>query len=164
MKLIPATVDLARAEIRDRGVFERLLGATVPDNWPPESLADALPQFLASLEASPDCVGWFSWYGLAADTGAAVPVLMASGGFRGPPENGTVEIGYSILPQFEGQGYATEMVGALARWALEQPGVTRIVAETEWANPASARVLIKAGFLPVGAVARAGGTRYELLG
>lgn len=44
LKLVPATVTLARAEIGDRGEFARLLGASAPDNWPPETLADALPR------------------------------------------------------------------------------------------------------------------------
>ena len=89
LKLIPATVALARAEIGDRGEFARLLGASVPDNWPPETLADALPLFLGWLEAAPDRVGWFGWYALATGGGAAAPVLVASGGFKGPPQEGT---------------------------------------------------------------------------
>ncbi len=164
LKLMPATVALARAEIGDRGAFARLLGASVPDNWPPETLADALPVFLGRLEAAPDRVGWFAWYALAVGDGAAAPVLVASGGFKGPPREGTAEIGYSVLPQFQGWGYATEMVGGLLRWALGQPGVARVVAETEWANPASVRVLSKAGFVPAGQATEPGGARFEWAG
>jgi RimJ/RimL family protein N-acetyltransferase len=164
LKLMPATVALARAEVGDRGEFVRLLGASVPDNWPPETLADALPLFLGRLEAAPDRVGWFGWYALAAGDGAAGPVLVASGGFKGPPQDGTAEIGYSVLPQFQGRGYATEMVGALVRWALRQPGVARVEAETEWANPASVRVLRKAGFVPAGTPTEEGGARFEFVG
>jgi RimJ/RimL family protein N-acetyltransferase len=166
LKLVPTTIALARAEINDRGEFARLLEATIPDNWPPESLVDALPLFLGWLEAAPDRVGWFGWYALAIGRGAgaaAAPVLVASGGFKGPPENGTVEIGYSVLPPFEGRGYATEMVIGLVRWALGQPGVARVAAETEWANPASVRVLIKAGFAPVGSATEPGGARFEFV-
>src|SRR5258705_37513 len=76
LKLMPATVALARAEIGDRGEFARLLGAVVPDNWPPETLADALSLFLARLEAAPDRVGWFGWYALAAGDAAAALVLV----------------------------------------------------------------------------------------
>lgn len=164
LKLIPATIALARAEIGDRGEFARLLGAVVPDLWPPETLADALPLFLARLEAAPDCVGWFGWYALAAGDAAAAPVLVASGGFNGPPHDGTAEIGYSVLPQFQGQGYATEMVVGLVRWALRQPGVARVIAETEWANPASVRVLEKAGFAPCGQACESGGARFMFPG
>jgi RimJ/RimL family protein N-acetyltransferase len=161
LRLVPATVALARAEIGDRSEFARLLNASVPDNWPPETAADALPLFLDWLEAAPDAVGWFSWYALAADGASATPILVAGGGFLGPPQDLTVRIGYSVLPEFQGRGYATEMVTGLVRWAMEQPGVARIVAETEWANPASARVLIKAGFVEGREATEPCGARFE---
>jgi RimJ/RimL family protein N-acetyltransferase len=56
------------------------------------------------------------------------------------------------------------MVRALVDWSLGQQGVVRIVAETEWANPASVRVLEKAGFVSVGPTPEQGGTRFELSG
>src|SRR3954469_11223979 len=162
LKLIPATVALARAEIGDHGEFGRLLGASVPDNWPPETAADALPLFLGWFEAAPDRVGWFGWYALVAEDEAALPVLVGGGGFLGPPRDGVAQIGYSVLPQFQRQGYATEMVRELVDWALGQQRMVRIVAETEWSNPASVRVLEKAGFVSVGPSAEPGGTRFEL--
>ena len=161
LKLIPATVALARAEINDRSEFARLLEATVPDNWPPESLADALPLLLGWLEAAPDHVGWFGWYALAVGDDFATPRLVGSGGFLGPPTSGTVEIGYSVLPQFQRQGYANEMVGGLVGWALRWPGVVRVGAETEWDNRASVRVLTKVGFHPSGLPKVPNGLRFE---
>jgi ribosomal-protein-alanine N-acetyltransferase len=163
LTLVAATVALARAEIGDRAEFARLLGATVPDNWPPEMLADALPWFLSSLEAAPERLGWFNWYALATGDETTAPVLVASGGFMGPPQDGTVEIGYSVLPQFQGRGYATEMVGGLVAWAMGQPGVVRVTAETEWTNPASVRVLVKAGFASCGAAREPEGTCFEFV-
>ncbi len=73
LKLVPASLALARAEIDDRAEFARLLGATVPGNWPPESLADALPVLLSRLEAAPSRLGWFGWYALAGGGGPAPP-------------------------------------------------------------------------------------------
>src|SRR3954453_3995567 len=96
LKLIPATVASARAEIGDRGEFARLLGAAVPDNWPPETAADALPLFLGWLEAASDRVGWFGWYALVAPGAAAAAgpaVLVGGGGFFGPPRDGVARIG-----------------------------------------------------------------------
>jgi RimJ/RimL family protein N-acetyltransferase len=162
LKLVPATVAHVRAEICDRIEFARLIQAMIPENWPPESAADALPLFLKWLEAAPDRVGWFGWYVLAQSDGANVPVLVGSCGFLGPPRDGDVNIGYSVLPQFQRRGFATEMIGGLVHWALEQPAVIRIVAETEWANPASLRVLTKLGFAAVGPSADQRGTRFEL--
>jgi len=115
LKLVPATVALMRAEVGDRVEFARMLGAVVPDNWPPEMLADALPWFLGQLQGTPDGVGWYCWYGLAAGGRLATPVLVAGGGFKGPPQEGSVELGYSVLPQFQGRGYASELVEGLVQ-------------------------------------------------
>jgi RimJ/RimL family protein N-acetyltransferase len=158
LRLVPATVALARAEIADREDFARLLEATIPDNWPPETLADALPLFLQWMEAAPDRVGWFGWYAVTRDDN----VLAGSVGFKGPPQEGAAEVGYSVLPQFQCRGYATEMVAALVRWALGQPGVDRVIAETEPVNVASCRVLKKVGFTLAGAGTEPGSVRFEI--
>ena len=76
--------------------------------------------------------------------------------FKGLPENGQPEIGYGISPEFQGQGYATEAVRAACRWALAQPGVAAVEAETEPANAASQAVLRKVGFVPTGTVGKEG--------
>jgi RimJ/RimL family protein N-acetyltransferase len=162
LKLVPATVAHVRAEIGDRVEFARLIQAEVPENWPPESAANALPLFLKRLTAAPDSAGWFGWYVLNQSDGVNLPVLVGSCGFMGPPRNGDVNIGYSVLPQFQRRGFATEAVGGLVQWALEKPAVNRIVAETEWANPASVRVLTKLGFTPAGPTKDHRGTRFEL--
>ncbi len=70
--------------------------------------------------------------------------------FKGLSEGGMVEIGYGILPQFQGNGYATEAVRAMTAWAAAQPGVKSVEAETEAENAASQSVLKKAGFVPSG--------------
>lgn len=70
--------------------------------------------------------------------------------FKGISENGSAEIGYGIADDYQSCGYATEAVSALTDWALKQPGVICITAETEASNTASQRVLEKAGFIPTG--------------
>jgi len=162
LKLIPASLAHVRAEMGDRVAFAEFIQAAVPENWPPESAADALPLFLKSLEAAPDCIGWFGWYALADYSGANRPVLVGGGGVLGPPQDGEIKIGYSVLPQFQGRGFATEMVSGLVHWALKHHEVNRILAETEWANPASVRVLSKIGFIATGSSAQPGGNRFEL--
>jgi RimJ/RimL family protein N-acetyltransferase len=162
LTLIATTVALARAELHDRTAFAHLLGAVVPASWPPESAGDALPLFLGWLDASPDKAGWFGWYALCRDISASGQVLVGGGGFLGPPLDGVVQLGYSVLPEFQRRGYATEMVRGLATWAFVQSGVTVIAAETEWANPASVRVLERAGFQPAGDASDPAGMRFEL--
>jgi [ribosomal protein S5]-alanine N-acetyltransferase len=160
LQLVPSTAAHVRSEIGDRAEFIRLIGADVPDNWPPENIVDALPLFLNWLEAAPDHAGWFGWYALT--NSAHASCLIGSGGFLGPPQNGVVSIGYSVLPQFQLHGFATEMAGGLIQWAFANPTVTTIAAETEWTNAASVRVLAKLGFSEAGASANGLGTRFEL--
>ena len=76
--------------------------------------------------------------------------------FKGLGANGVVEIGYGILEEYQGNGYASEAVGAAVNWALQQSGVTRVEAETEPDNRASQRVLEKCGFFPTGTVGEEG--------
>lgn len=66
-------------------------------------------------------------------------------GFKGYLNaRGEVDVGYSIAPQFQGQGYTTEALRALCTWAFRDPACRAITATTV-ANPASNRVLHKVG-------------------
>jgi RimJ/RimL family protein N-acetyltransferase len=61
-------------------------------------------------------------------------------------ERVSVEIGYWLGERFRGRGLMTEAVRAITRYAIEAHGLTRVYAVPyEW-NPASFRVLEKAGF------------------
>ena len=62
-----------------------------------------------------------------------------------------VEIGYSVLPEFQGQGLATEMVDGIVQWAKQQPEVKHIEGETNVDNKASISVLEKNSFISAGA-------------
>ena len=158
--LVPATADLVSLEIDGPTALGLGLQAEIPPNWPPEQLREAIPWFLKQLKADPSLIGWLGWYGLVGRPGDK-PLLVGSVGFFGPPEAGTVEVGYSVLPQFGGRGYATEMVIGLVSWALAQPDVRKVVAEVDEANGASRRVLEKCGFSPAGAGREAGHLRFE---
>lgn len=160
LRLIPATVELARAEMSDRPEFARLLGADIPANWPPESAADALPFFLELLEGNPTWIGWLGWYAVAT-LDEAGPVLVGSGGFFGPPDaTGEIETGYSVLPQFQRRGIATEMVGGLIGWATSHDSVRLVVARTTEDNAGSRRVLETLGFVEDGPSDEPGGIRF----
>ncbi len=146
MALVPATAELVRLELGDRAALGQVLQAEIPADWPPELMADALPWFAQQLEDRAQ-VGWLCWYGVVRGNDWEPSVLAASGGFTGPPsEDGTVEIGYSVLTDFQGRGLATEMVGALTAWAFARPAVRRVVAETHEGNAPSLRLLRTLGF------------------
>ncbi len=56
------------------------------------------------------------------------------------------EIGYSILSDFWGQGYGTEVADALTGFAFDRIGVQRVCARVLPENEASIRVLERIGF------------------
>jgi len=66
-------------------------------------------------------------------------------------ENGVAVLGYRIDQNVSGQGVATATVEALCRVAATTLGLTTVRAATSEANIASTRVLLKAGFVLVGA-------------
>ncbi|MEI6539065.1 MAG: hypothetical protein WCO86_06000 [Planctomycetota bacterium] len=73
--------------MHDHAELARILSASVPVNWPPESTVDALPFFLSCVESSPNQVGWFGWYAVTTRTDKTPPVLVGGAGFMGPPDD-----------------------------------------------------------------------------
>lgn len=63
---------------------------------------------------------------------------------------GTAELGYRVAQRSCGQGVATATVRELCRLAAARHGVRTVRAAAAHSNVASQRVLIKAGFVPVG--------------
>jgi RimJ/RimL family protein N-acetyltransferase len=76
-------------------------------------------------------------------------------------------LGYDLLPEWRGRGYATRAVRLLARWAFAQAGLVRLTAGVAVDNNPSQRVLARAGFVTEGReVSRLpglAGTRVDVL-
>jgi len=74
-------------------------------------------------------------------------LVVGSADFKDVPnEDGEVEIGYGLGKQFEHNGYMTEAVQAMCKWALEQKAITHVIAETDMDGFASQRILKRCGF------------------
>jgi len=59
-------------------------------------------------------------------------------------------VGYSLLPEWRGRGFATRSVRLVADWAIRRVGLIRVIAGTAADNVASQRVLERAGFVREG--------------
>lgn len=128
----------------------------------PEICRHAIEHFRDRLAQNPQNAGWYGWYAILRSDGSAPSVLVGAGGFFGPPtEDQVVEIGYSIMPSFQGRGLATELVRALVEHGFSTAGVLRVVAHTTPENAGSVRVLEKAGFRLAGPGKEAGSVQYE---
>ena len=57
-----------------------------------------------------------------------------------------VELSYALVPEFWGQGFATEMAATIVEIGFEQLGLKEIVSFTLPSNRASQRVMEKTGF------------------
>ena len=68
----------------------------------------------------------------------------------GPNEGGMVEIGYGLLPEARGQGYAIEAVRAAFDWATRVHGVRRFRASVSPDNERSLNLIRKLGFRQTG--------------
>ncbi|HEY0099937.1 MAG TPA: GNAT family N-acetyltransferase [Pyrinomonadaceae bacterium] len=107
--------------------------------WRPHrTLADGdepAAQRLAAWEAG----RYFSWVIILRSGGELAGMISAR------PDGWRVDLGYVLGRRWWGQGYMTEAVRAVSDWALSEREVFRVWAVCDVDNPASARVLEKAG-------------------
>jgi len=140
VRLVTPDAALLDAALAGGIELQRALGARVTDGW------DAFPRSLArardELARDAGAARWSTRLFLAGEP----PALVGWGGFKGPPRDGTVELGYAIAPGRRGQGLATEAVRELLREALADPEVHAVIAHTLPEPGPSPRVLEKAGF------------------
>ncbi|MEQ8186706.1 MAG: GNAT family N-acetyltransferase [Candidatus Eremiobacterota bacterium] len=166
LELIAATPEHVTAELESPGNLASLLNALVEPDWPPgEYDRDAQEFFLDRLkEGGPDAVGWYTWYAVRRGNQTGPSTLIGAGGYFGPPSSdGTVEIGFSVMPSWRGHGYATEIAGKLAEHAFTDIRVKKVIAHTVPENTASCKVLEKCGFSFVGMNEETGHNHFEIL-
>ena len=111
-----------------------------------EELKKAYTEMYESSKLHPEDFEWYAVWLIKLKSGERIGDLC----FKGLNDDGSVEIGYGLLEEYWGKGYATEAVKAMTEWASFRNGVKRIEAETEENNTASRRVLEKSGFVYAG--------------
>ena len=135
LELVPSTPEEARRQVASMSASDRA-----------QLSADWLERLRLTTTADP----WVLGFTMVDQTsGDAVGTC----GFKGPPDtNGTVEIAYGVSPAHQNRGYATEAAVALVHFAFADTRVRVVCAHTLAETNASARVLVKSGFSPVGQV------------
>jgi RimJ/RimL family protein N-acetyltransferase len=137
VRVEPLRREWIEALVEGDDVFAARFAVAVVEGWVgfPEALGPALD---AARRRDRD--PWGSHLVFDAADGA----LVGFGGFKGPPVEGRVEIGYAVAPARQGRGLAT----AAARWFVEQArrgGATVVVAHTLAEPNASTSVLTRCG-------------------
>ena len=87
-----------------------------------------------------------AWHASRRDTGAFIGWFSLKYAGKSPD----VEVGYRLLPEAWGHGFATEGAQALVDYGFDDLGLHRIIGVTHPGNKASQRVLMKAGLEDAG--------------
>src|SRR5690606_23691775 len=145
IRLLPLPLDAMKALVAgERGRAGELTGIDLPEFFTEERMLWLCNYRIAQIEADPSSAPWL------------VRVVVADGhavghaGFHGPPdENGMVEIGYSVVPEFRRRGYAKAIVRELLEHAASAPDVTVVRASISPDNDASLATIAGFGFTKV---------------
>ena len=146
LTLVSFTLEFIDA-LQRRDHAERLIGATIPVDWPDEELAGLVSVYADWLRDDPTVVGYGPWVVIA----RAESIVVGSAGFVGKPDaDGTIELGFGTHSDYRNRGYASEAARALIDWGLAPPDVKRVIAKCDPDNHPSVRVLEKVGMQRVG--------------
>jgi [ribosomal protein S5]-alanine N-acetyltransferase len=147
MRVQLVTPDLAvlDAALDGDAALGRALGCAVADGW--VVFPGALERARGAVADDPGSVRWGTRFFVVGEP----RTLVGWGGFKGPPRDGAVELGYAVAPSWEGRGVASAAVRELLGEAWAAPEVQAVLAHTLAGPGASVRVLEKTGFVHDGA-------------
>ncbi len=146
--MVPADLTLVEAALTSDAALAEAAGCDVAVGW--ATFVGALEATRDALLSDPASVEWGPRLFISEDP----PRIVGWGGFKGPPADGVVELGYEIAEGLRGQGLATAAAEAMLTEAFAHEDVTTVIAHTLPERNASNRILEKLGF-------RNDGVRYE---
>lgn len=138
--LVRAELPLMDAALVGDAALAEALGHGVVAGW--ATFTEALKPTRDAVAANPEGAAWGPRFFVTGDP----PVLVGWGGFKGPPDDGVVELGYEIAESHRGRGLATAATRAMLVEAFADEAVTTVIAHTLPQPNASTRVLEKVGF------------------
>ena len=142
LRVFPLPLAQLRLWAEDLPALERSLGYAYRGVPVEKALGDAR-RLLAAAEEAGESPYRTVWMLVQREEG----VIIGSAGFKGgPDEKGEVEIRYAMGKDYRRRGYMTEAVKSICCWALEQPEVAHITAETDLVSYPSQRILERLGF------------------
>lgn len=161
LELIPITVELCNADLDSPDALAVHLKCHIPNSWPPALLTPETMNEFIDLLTLDGGSRLYAYYWVKRGNTSHDRMLIGSGGFVQNNE-GAFELGYSVLEDFQQQGYATEAVDAMIRWARKTSGLVCFKAYTFPSLIGSIRVLEKNGFIRDGIGSEEGSIAYRL--
>ncbi len=145
LELIPLTATELDWLVYDRTRLERRLGVVYRGEPIEGALRTVMTAQYSRAAEDPEGYIWHTFWLIVRREDR---VVIGAANFKDTPDSrGAIEIGYGLGPGFCHNGYMTEAVRAMCRFALSNKRVTKIIAVVEPDNHASARVLMRCGFL-----------------
>ncbi|MBM7602964.1 RimJ/RimL family protein N-acetyltransferase [Metabacillus crassostreae] len=140
--MITFTAEMMKALLKSKEDLEAIIPYSVAAEYP----LDVYKQFFTyKIERFTMYPPENEWEGCIIHK--ATNVIMGDMGFKGGPnEAGEIDLGYSIVPSYQGKGFATEMGKAMVKWGISQRNVKCVKATCDTDNIPSKRVLEKIGF------------------
>ncbi|MFL5680814.1 MAG: GNAT family N-acetyltransferase [Chloroflexota bacterium] len=150
LELVSFSPAVMRAVLdNDLAAAAEQLGATVPSDLR-ERLGELFLIRLDDIDRDASVQPWVARAMVLTDE-QGVRRLVGSVGFHGPPnDDGRVEVGYHVEPEFRRRGFATEAVRALLDWAWREHSISRFRASVAPTNMASLAVVGGLGFRQTG--------------
>ncbi len=123
LDLLPMSLELMEALQRgDLESARQMVGYRIPADWP-QAMESVLQYRIAIARKRPETLPLLL---LAMVLHADPEIVVGRFGFHGPvDDDGMIEIGYEVFPQFRRQGYAREAVLAMMTWVGGYPAVLR---------------------------------------
>ena len=133
--------DIEALVVRDMSRFTTLTGFRFPPDNP--DIGD-LSWHLKAIQSDDRHLPWRMRVIVERSSNAVVGSI----NLKGPPNAaGDVEIGWGLIENFRGRGYATEASAAVIKWAQQQPGVCSISTTIPHDNYPSQRVAGRLGLM-----------------
>ena len=139
--MVNSTPAILEGILKGENLLQDMLDIKVPDQWTEFGPAP-FEYALNKIKDTPADSIWWSWLPILVSENT----LIGNCGYKGPPVDGAVEIGYEVAVAYRNQGFATEIAKALVVNAFNQPDVKTIIAHTLPEENESVSVLQKCGF------------------
>jgi len=162
LALIAITPEAILSEQAGDNRLHEIIRSTIPPTWPHADWEPHVFDFLLNQFAQhPDQIGWPRYVALPNPDG--IRTLIGTVGAFSKTDPPTVcEIGYGVLPPWEGQGFATEATQALIAHLRKDRHITTLIAHTFPTIAASIRIMEKCGLTYDGDGEEPGTIRYKL--
>jgi RimJ/RimL family protein N-acetyltransferase len=162
LTLIAITPETLLSEKNGDGRLGELIQCVIPANWPHKDWEPHVFDFLlAHFAEHPEQIGWPRYVSFVPPDGRRTLIgTVGAGSKSGTPSE--CEMGWGILPPYEGRGFATEGARALIDFLRRDERIQSVIAHTFPSLARSIRVMEKCGMVPDGDGEEAGTVRYRL--